>query len=61
MLKVVNIGLQKIVLLLIFIFHKVNWYRAAQICSARGMTLASIESDTEHKNLRDYLYTNGMT
>lgn len=36
--------------------EKVSWYRAYQLCAKVGMQLASIESETEFKNLRDYLY-----
>lgn len=36
--------------------EKVSWYRAYQLCAKVGMQLASIESETEFKNLRDHLY-----
>ncbi|KAI8119979.1 hypothetical protein FF38_00757 [Lucilia cuprina] len=44
---------------LIKIGKKLNWFQANHACTRAGMTLASIESETEQKNLRDYLYAQG--
>lgn len=37
---------------------KVNWYAANHVCTALGMSLASIESETEWQNLKNFLNTN---
>ncbi|KAM7343888.1 C-type lectin mosGCTL-7-like [Cochliomyia hominivorax] len=44
----------------VYTLDKVNWYRAFELCSKVGMQLASIESETELKNLSSYLYTNSL-
>ncbi|XP_073815161.1 C-type lectin mosGCTL-7-like [Musca autumnalis] len=38
----------------------VNFYRAAQICAAYNMNLASVESDQEFQSLRTYLFNNSI-
>ncbi|XP_037824303.1 C-type lectin 37Db-like [Lucilia sericata] len=38
---------------------KLNWYQANHACTRVGMTLASIESETEQTNLRNYLFSQG--
>ena len=36
-----------------------NFYQAAQICKQLGMSLASVEKETEYKNLKSILLQNG--
>ena len=36
-----------------------NWYKANHVCSSKGMSLASLETETEYKNLKDHLYNKG--
>lgn len=38
----------------------VNWYQANNLCTQRGMTLMSIESEVEYTNLKKYLSEHGM-
>ncbi|XP_065368711.1 C-type lectin 37Db-like [Calliphora vicina] len=35
---------------------KLNWYQANHACTVAGMSLASIESETEQTNLKNYLF-----
>ena len=37
-----------------------NFYQAAQICKQLGMSLASVEKETEYKNLKSILLENGV-
>lgn len=36
-----------------------NWFKANHVCSSKGMALASIETETEYQNLRNYLLGKG--
>lgn len=38
--------------------QKRNWYQANHACTALGMSLAAIESETEYANLKTYLFNN---
>ena len=41
----------------VIVTEKLNWHKAYQACAKLGMSLASIESETENKSLKDYLYS----
>merc|ERR1712113_94285 len=42
------------------IFFKANWYKAEQYCRFHGMHLASINSDSEQRNLQEHIQSFGM-
>jgi len=42
------------------IFFKANWYKAEQYCRFHGMHLASINSDSEQRNLEEHIQSFGM-
>nr|BAA93690.1 haustellum specific protein A [Sarcophaga peregrina] len=44
----------------VIITAKLNWHKAYQACAKLGMSLASIESETENKSLKDYLYSQSI-
>lgn len=41
-----------------YTIERVSWYRAYQLCAKVDMQLASIESETEHKELGEHLLAN---
>ncbi|TMW49778.1 hypothetical protein DOY81_005135, partial [Sarcophaga bullata] len=37
-----------------------NWFKANHVCSSKGMSLASLETETEYKTLKDHLYNKDL-